>query len=60
VREVVRACVRARVSLLQPDVNRMVCLPNIDLTAFTCEAVYFWCLQFQVVLGRLKETRYFP
>jgi hypothetical protein len=45
---------------LQPGINRTGCLPDIELTAFTGEAVYFWCLQFQVVLGRPKEASYFP
>jgi hypothetical protein len=46
--------------LLQPGVNRTACLPNVDLAAFTGDAVYSWCPQSQVILNWLKETRYFP
>jgi hypothetical protein len=45
--------------LLQPGVNQKTCLPNINLTTFTGDTVYFWCLQFQVILDRVKETIYF-
>jgi hypothetical protein len=46
--------------LLLPGVNRTARLPHVDLTAFTGEAVYFLYRQFQVILDRPKETRYFP
>jgi hypothetical protein len=46
--------------LLQPGVNRMAHLPNVDLTALTADTVYSCCLQSQVILDQLKETRYFP
>jgi hypothetical protein len=45
--------------LLQPDVSQTACLPNVDQTTHTGDAVYSRCLQFQVVLDRLKETGYF-
>jgi hypothetical protein len=38
----------------------MARLPNVDLATFTGDAVYSWCPQSQVVLDRLKETRFFP
>jgi hypothetical protein len=46
-------------ALLQPGVNRTAHLSNIDFTVFTRDAVYFQCLQFQVVLGRPKKAIYF-
>jgi hypothetical protein len=45
--------------LLQPGVNRTARLPNVDLTGPTEDALYFRCLQSQVVLDRQKETRHF-
>jgi hypothetical protein len=38
----------------------MARLSNAELTAFTRDAVYSWCLRSQVVLDRSKESRYFP
>jgi hypothetical protein len=45
---------------LQPGVNRTARLPDIDLAAFTADAVYSWCPQFQVIIDRAEETGYFP
>jgi hypothetical protein len=42
--------------LLQPGTAR---LPNVDLAAFTGDAVYSRCPQPQVVLDQPKETKHF-
>jgi hypothetical protein len=36
------------------------CLPNVDLTTLTDNAVYYQHLQSHVILDRPKGTRYFP
>jgi hypothetical protein len=46
--------------LLQSGANQTAHLANVYLTALRGNAVYSWHLQSQVILDRLKETRYFP
>jgi hypothetical protein len=47
-------------AVLQPGVNRMAPLPNVDLATLTGDDVYSWCPQCHVVLNRPKETTYIP
>jgi hypothetical protein len=45
--------------VLQPGVNPMAHLPNVNLAAFTGDDVYSWCPQSYIVLDQPKETRHF-
>jgi hypothetical protein len=47
--------------LVDPSVNRMACLPSVDLTTLIGDAVFSWYLQSQVILGWWeKESEMFP
>jgi hypothetical protein len=48
------------VVLLNSGVTRAACLPCVDLTTFTWDAVYLWCFEFWVILHWLREAGDFP
>jgi hypothetical protein len=48
------------VVLLDPGINGIAILPNVNLTTFAGYAVHAWSFQSQVILHWPKETSNFP